>query len=287
YWSEEDCFISTEYLFQEHHSSGDWASSNGGNYSTNSPYGGGSSGSSNSNLKDPEPYPGYNPAPPVVEDDSWKGTKADCIYDKIKNETSVLQNLLKEFMPSDSKFTLVFDIGYIPMDMSTGIPRQVNGKTYGTRSTNNQYADPFYYNIIQIRINENILAKSNLLMCNTILHEIIHAEIYKTVEESTKENGKVNPTILSESYPDLINDYQRINNFGEAQHIYMINQMHEKMVSILKWFDKSNHTQKEYEALAWLGLDKNTIFKSKFNETQIARINELQKKLSDEKDNCN
>lgn len=232
------------------------------------------------------PNPNPNPLPKVIPTPEFNKTKAACIYDKIKNETSVLKDLLKDFMPTTSTFNLHFDVGYIPMDMSTGSPRTVYGKTYGTRSSKNPENDGINHKSIYIKINKDFVNNSNLLICNTILHEIIHAEIYKTQEEATKDNGKVNPKILKESYPGLIETYMEINNFSEAQHIYMINQMHNKMVSILKWFDKNNHSQEEYEALAWLGLSKNKVFKSKFNTQQIERIKQLQKKLIDEKDTC-
>jgi hypothetical protein len=241
---------------------------------------------STSNPGGGNPNPNPNPLPKVIPTPAFNKTKAACIYDKIKNETSVLKDLLKDFMPTTSTFNLHFDVGYIPMDMSTGSPRTVYGKTYGTRSSKNPENDGINHKSIYIKINKDFVNNSNLLICNTILHEIIHAEIYKTQEEATKDNGKVNPKILKESYPGLIETYMEINNFSEAQHIYMINQMHNKMVSILKWFDKNNHSQEEYEALAWLGLSKNKVFKSKFNTQQIERIKKIQKKLIDEKDTC-
>ncbi|WP_461644201.1 hypothetical protein [Labilibaculum euxinus] len=173
YWSEEDCAIETEYYFEEHHSSGGWATSNGGNYSTNTSYGGGSSGSSNSNLKDPEPYPGYNPAPPVETTQEFDDSKAGCLYTEMRSTghemlpSTLTDELLRGLEYPSSKINVTYKL-------TTELPDSKKGRCHSIVITNR--IQGLVSGTIEILINQNVLDSRNFLQTgNTIFHETLHA----------------------------------------------------------------------------------------------------------------
>ncbi|MDQ2179847.1 hypothetical protein, partial [Marinifilum sp. D714] len=220
------------------------------------PLGGGSSGSPST-------------APPVNTSTEFKKSKAGCVQERLMLETSFINNLTKEFVPVNSTLKLRFEIGYIPY--SNGL--RVNGRTYSNRSPRNPYD-----NTILIKVNEQILNESPLKIATVLAHEIIHAEIFRWVEKS---NWK--PSNIEESYPELWQEFLLSGKKLEiAQHELMTKKYVEDLANLLKWFDKGRHSDAEYSAMSWMGLHKTSAFKSQ----DATKIKDLQKKISNEKGDC-
>ncbi|RXQ93941.1 hypothetical protein EO244_10210 [Ancylomarina salipaludis] len=256
---ESECSYGTEVIFDDYTSGGSWANSGGGSYPPNGSYGGGGGSTG-----------GSDPIPEILPSPDFKLAKTGCIYKRLMLETSFMQDLLKDFVPTNSKLDIKLEVGYIPM--SNGM--FVAGRTYSTRNSSNPYE-----NTILIKIHEQILDQSLLKIATVISHELIHAEIFRWIEE-----GNWKEPALQESYPDFFSDFLSSGkNLTVAQHEYMTKKYVTDLAQLLKWFDRAQHSDDEYNAMAWLGLDRT----SAFTKTQNAdEIKKLQSKITSEENNC-
>ncbi|WP_282015311.1 hypothetical protein [Marinifilum flexuosum] len=214
--------------------------------------------------------PSPSPAPPVNTSTEFKKSKAGCVQERLMLETSFINNLIKGFVPVNrSTLKLRFEIGYIPY--SNGL--RVNGRTYSNKSPRNPYD-----NTILIKINEQILNESPLKIATVLAHEMIHAEIFRWIEKS-----KWKPSNIEESYPELWQEFLLSGKKLEiAQHELMTKKYVEDLANLLKWFDKGRHSDAEYHAMSWMGLHKTSAFKNQ----DAKKIKDLQKKISNEKGDC-
>ncbi len=105
------------------------------------------------------------PVPIVVLDESFKNTKAECVYNKIKS-SGLMKDLLKEFVDSD-----IYDVVY---KVVTTLTAQNGNQAYGKIFPEN--------NKWTIKINSHYFDKNvPVFIAKTIMHETIHAAIYQKV----------------------------------------------------------------------------------------------------------
>lgn len=121
--------------------------------------------------------------------------------------------------------------------------------------------------IINITINGNSVKaasyqrRPNLMVAKTLIHEVIHAEMWRKILSIIKNGGNVEGLTEQEwtnklsggDYPGIFYYYTKygINGF---QHPQMAAHYRDVISNALQEFDNSNKTPQIYKDLAWEGL---------------------------------
>mgnify|MGYP003624723525 CR=1 FL=1 len=187
-----------------------------------------------------EPEP--DPSPKILPTQTFTNSKAGCIYDKLKNLSGgfakAIQKFDGEFPVSHLKFSLV-------------VPNNPNANASTTPPSNY---------IIEIKFNPNKLNRPNLSIARTMIHEMVHAEMFRKILSIIDNGGDLNGMTRSEwtnklsngDYPGIYDYYSRFGA-NKFQHEQMASHYRATMISIMKEFDNSQ-SDATYEALAWAGL---------------------------------
>jgi hypothetical protein len=236
-----------------------------GNVDTSSPvvdtYGGGGNDSDSENTV---PVPELDNVDEIILDDSFKDTKAECVFNKLFTLTGGFQKAIQ-------KFDGEFPVSHLNFSVSYDLDPNVNGKTY----------TPLKF-ITEIAINGNNLNRPNLDIARTIVHETIHAEMFRKLL-SAAQKGELNyngwaKSEVEQYVKNIQNDFPGIFDFytryldiegktNEWQHEQMAAYYREWMVDILKELDPMQ-TGEIYEALAWVGLRGTTSWEEQSKEYQ-------------------
>jgi hypothetical protein len=146
--------------------------------------------------------------------------------------------------------------------------------------------------ITRIEINGNNLDRPNLDIARTIVHETIHAEMFRKLL-SAAQKGELNTDEWTQAeivqyIKNMQNDFPGIYHFyylqykkyGEGwDHEQMAGYYRGYMVNLLKQFDPSQ-PEELYEAMAWEGLKGTEIWNS-LSSAEKSRINNLAKNYND------
>lgn len=164
--------------------------------------------------------------------------------------TSTFQNYLSQF---DGEFS----IANLKLTASTDLPNTVNALTHA----------PLLNNMVEIEFNLNNLDRPSLDVARTLIHEMIHATMYRWMLIAA-ETGALEPEggmtqqqlvnyieNLKDNFPGLY-DYYVARNFDDWEHEQMAAHFRDIIEDALKEYD-SSYPDEVYEALAWEGL-KNT-----------------------------
>jgi hypothetical protein len=133
-------------------------------------YGGGGNDSDSENTV---PVPELDNVDEIILDDSFKDTKAECVFNKLFTLTGGFQKAIQ-------KFDGEFPVSHLNFSVSYDLDPNVNGKTY----------TPLKF-ITEIAINGNNLNRPNLDIARTIVHETIHAEMFRKLL-SAAQKGELN-----------------------------------------------------------------------------------------------
>lgn len=115
---------------------------------------------------------------------------------------------------------------------------------------------------IKIDINSNNLNRPSLDIARTLMHEIIHAEMYRILLSlAPTSNGQINVSELTtmlttHNYPGIY-DYFRRFGLNNMQHEQMEQHYRDIIKNYLKQID-SSIKDSEAESMAWVGL-QNTV----------------------------
>ncbi|SCD21123.1 hypothetical protein PSM36_2318 [Proteiniphilum saccharofermentans] len=225
----------------------------------------GGSGSENNKDKDSDSdntasTPELKDLNEIILDDSFKDTKAECIYNK-------LLNLSGGFKKAIQKFDGEFPVSHLYFSVSYDLSPNVNGRTYPPQKF-----------ITRIEINGNNLDRPNLDIARTIVHETIHAEIHRKMLSAAQKgeldyNGWTQAEIIQyvkniqNDFPGIFDFYTRYYKDNDWHHQQMAAYYREWMINILKEIDPTQ-TPETYEALAWVGLRGTTAWEEKSKEYQ-------------------
>ncbi|NLP59349.1 hypothetical protein [Lutibacter sp. B1] len=175
--------------------------------------------------------------------------KADCVYKKLQNN-SLLSKTLEKFIGEKTPVHLILnDKSNLRVDDDDPTSSLVNGKTY--------YGSSFY---ITITLNtEQSNNRPSLAVVRTILHEAIHAEIFRKIKTNSGilySNGiwKL-PDGSRADYPSLFDAYNE--DPKNPYHNYMAKYYREAIISGLKEYAiqiGETHSDQFYEDMAWNGL---------------------------------
>lgn len=192
---------------------------------------------------------------------NFKGTKADCVYKKLKNSSNGFKAMIKKFEES-------FPVAHLKFE------------TDPTMSSNSKkaYTNPPENYIIDIVINGNAIKdasyqkRPNLLVAKTIIHEVIHAEMFRKLLSLAQVNGEIDvPNIQNMlqqgDYPGMLDYYVRHGNSINSnwQHAQMAAHYRTTIARALQEFDTGMPVpdnvvpQQIYLDLSWEGLNHSII----------------------------
>ena len=182
-------------------------------------------------------------------------TKINGIYNQAKTASNFKQ-YLKNFEPTFSVAHLLFDIGETTQGnyAVTSVP-----KDYWIKITFNQSVD--WNNTPKI------------IIADTFMHEMIHAEIFRKLLSIGSTNGnidvnKITQYLNTHNYPGLFDYYVERTVGGENwQHEAMGAHYVNIMVNFLKQLYNNKYTDVEYKTVVWMGL-KGTIAWNSLSQTE-------------------
>lgn len=143
--------------------------------------------------------------------------------------------------------------------------------------------------IIEIQLNGNNLQRPNLSIARTLIHEVIHAEMFRKLLEIANNNGEIDPTNLrlcleNSNYTGMFDYYERYGQ-NKFQHEQMAQHYIETIVSILKLFNNS-YPEHIYESLAWEGLMWTTAWNNLNTREQERITNDIETFDNQGKESC-
>ncbi len=191
----------------------------------------GGSGNYHSHFDDPH-GPGLstdNHPEEVILDPSFIGTKAECVYKKLKELGGDLFKKTIGAFIDDPNYNLILKVGEC---------------SYTDDACTN--ASDIENIVITIEdVNTNPISLAQL-----ILHEAIHAELYRYV---SKYQSGVDPNNRSRLF-QLYTYYKNIERPGNIQHIYMTENYINPIAMALRELDGNKFPSDYYKAFAWDGL---------------------------------
>lgn len=168
--------------------------------------------------------------------------KALCVYNKLKSSSSGFKNSIKLF---DGQFP----VAHLKYENSSTLPSNINAQTFPPSNF-----------LITIQINENNLERPNLSIARTIIHETIHAEMFRKILSILDNGGDLDGLTRTEwlsklssgDYPGIYDYYVRfgVNDMQHQQMAAHYRNIIENMLAELQ----PGLSQNIYEALAWVGL---------------------------------
>jgi hypothetical protein len=183
----------------------------------------------------------------IIKDPSFKETVADCIYEKLLSING-FKDLASKFEGLGTEFDVLLKIG-------TTKSVTANGQT--------SYKGP--NQPIEITFNKDRMNRSALEVARTIVHEMIHAEMYRALNTQGLEDSDL-------SFKETFEEYTR-QFFGDEDihHSYMADYWVDKMANMLElihpqlgylglndflspWAYPTGIPKDFYKALAWEGL---------------------------------
>ncbi len=222
----------------------------------------------------------------IIKDPSFIGTKADCVYTKLLKTSDGFKNTIK-------KFDGEFPVAHLKFEIDPNM----------ASNTKKAYTTPPTDYIINIVLNGNSTKdasyqkRPNLLVAKTIIHEVIHAEMWRKILSIIDNGGNVQgitrqqwiDKLSNGDYPGIFDYYTRfgVNGF---QHPQMAANYRDVIADGLESFDNNSHPSQFYKDLAWEGLiysnDPTWISLSSSEKTRIKSTinNYFNQKINE---NCN
>ena len=164
------------------------------------------------------------------------------------------------------KFDGEFPVSHLRFTVSSDLKDNINAQT----------SSPENY-VIEIKVNRNNLDRPELSIARTLIHETIHAEIFRKLLSLSNRNGRIDGARLQQAlergdFPGLLDYYTR---YGENfDHPQMAAHYIKVMSDMLEEFDNNQHPQELYEALSWVGL-KGTREWERKSQRKKDRINDI------------
>ncbi|MEC5167427.1 hypothetical protein RCH18_003183 [Flavobacterium sp. PL11] len=202
--------------------------------------------------------------------------KALCVYNKLKSSSTGFKNAIK-------KFEAEFPVAHLKFEADATMSS--NTKKAYTRAPENY--------VIDIVLNGNPIKdasyqkRPNLLVAKTIIHEVIHAEMFRKLLSLANNNGSidvslVNQMLLQGDYPGMLDYYFRNGSDINSnwQHQQIAAHYRETIARILQEFDTgtaipdNQQSQQLYLDLSWEGLiySNITAWQEIMDDTERTRI---------------
>ena len=212
--------------------------------------------------------------------------KADCIYKKLKQNST-------NFSDAINNFDGEFPVSHLNFSINNSLP----SGNYGVTNPPNNY-------MINIEISNTQLSNvSDLGAAIAFVHEVIHAEIFRKML-SAAQTGDLDPgnmttqqqidyvNSLRENFPGIY-DYYRERYKPTWNHNMMAQHYIEIIADMVEEFDNSSQPRQVYEDISWAGLREievlnNSIAWDNLSSTDQSRIlNNLSQHFFNGPNNCN
>ncbi|NBL65365.1 hypothetical protein GV828_09165, partial [Flavobacterium sp. NST-5] len=182
------------------------------------------------------------------------------IIDPSFSNNSILMNVYNLFggMPTFKNYLQNFEgsfsVAHLKLAAASDLPDNANAQT----------SLPENY-VVTITFNTDNLNRPNLSIARTMIHEIIHAEIFRKLLSNYNQpslDGLTYSDIIAmkDNFPGIYDYYIRWRqnipagmNINSAQHQMMAQHYRNIIVQAMKEFDNS-YSEELYQALAWVGL---------------------------------
>jgi len=188
----------------------------------------------------------------VMTSNFVKNAKAMCALAKLMNN-GFFKNTLNNFIGVNKPIDLTFKL--------ENIPQSPGFITAGTTSPS-----PLTWNSnnIDLILAENVIQnQSSIEVAFTLLHEGIHAEIYRKL---LSIHGPSN--LNNMNFPSMFNLYQQYKLTQGFSHEYMANYYVNIMANALKEYDNNKFDIGYYKALSWGGLNETNYYINNLSITQ-------------------
>jgi hypothetical protein len=201
--------------------------------------------------------------------------KAKCVYNKLNSSSTGFKNSIK-------KFDGEFPVSHLKFKESSNLPSNVNAET----------SPPSNF-LITITLNSNNLNRPNLSIARTMIHEVIHAEMFRKILSIIDNGGDLNGLTKSQwtsklsngDYPGIFDYYSRYGVNG-MQHQQMASHYISTISNYLKDF-QPGLSQDVYDSMAWTGLKSTTAWNS-LSASEKTRINNTINNFNNKgSENCN
>ena len=177
-----------------------------------------------------------------------------CVYNR-------LQRLSGGFRSAIQRFDGQFPVAHLRLVME-----DLGNKRAVTRPPNNYVIEVAFNNNSS---NHGVSYRPNLLIVKTIIHEIIHAEMFRKLISLSNRNGSIDVRRLNEmlqngDYPGIFDYYTRYGRNG-FQHQQMATHYRQTIANILQEYDTGRpvpdgqQPAQLYMDLAWEGLNHSNI----------------------------
>ncbi|WP_062056223.1 hypothetical protein [Aquimarina longa] len=198
----------------------------------------------------------------VILDRSFVNNKGKCVFDYIKQTNgSLFRNTIRNFIDNKE-----YDLKMIVEPLN-------DANELSTAITSD---DQINQGIIKIKFNSKIVNTIDPLeWAATILHEGIHAEIYRFVH---KNDPTVKPRERARVL-QLFLHYKDSQWSNEAQHIHMTEKYVTPIAKALRELDKNQYSLEHYIHFAWEGLIKHAPSNIKPSQQQLSKWAELGSKV--------
>jgi hypothetical protein len=202
-----------------------------------------------------------------------KNEKAMCALSKLM-ENNFFKNTLNNFIGQTKNIDLTFKLGYITQEP-------------GFITVGNTVVKPNTWNSknIDLILASNILDNlSSIEVATALLHEGIHAEIYRKL---LSIHGPSN--LDNQNFPSMFNMYQQYSISQGFSHEYMANYYVEIMANAIKEYDKSKFGIEYYKAIAWNGLKGTNYYETSLTQADKTEIESKKNSLlaNRSKQGCN
>ncbi len=194
----------------------------------------------------------------IIKKSSFKNTKAECVYNAILNNSQEFKDRINKF---DGEFP-VSHLAFGANDLGTA-----RGRTIPPNSDPSTPNSPDY--VITIEINNNssssgMNSRPNLLLAKTIIHEVVHTEMFRKIMSVLKNSTfdgitiqQVETAMSNGDFPGIYDYFRRIKDW---QHDQMANFYTNTIAAMLQEYDtgisvtSNSGIQTFYKDLSWEGL---------------------------------
>ena len=209
--------------------------------------------------------------------------KALCVYNKLKSSSEGFKNAIKKFDPD-------FPVAHLKFKAQE-LDEGTKGRTVAPNTDPSSPNSPDFVITILINSSDSISGyqqRPNLMVAKTIIHEVIHAELYRKLlslanqgnldfEGWTQQQQLDFTLAVQNNFPGIYDYYRRHKNW---QHQQMATHYRETIARVLQEFDTgvavpdNQQPQQLYMDLAWEGLRYVNIHTwTSLPETERTRIN--------------
>ena len=164
----------------------------------------------------------------IIFGNGFLSSKAGCVYVELKKSGT--------FTKYAKRFDGTFPVSHLKFNIDNNLPKDINGTTEDDRKLS----------VIVISINGITLHdKPSLGVAKTIMHETIHAEMYRKLKSV---GYQLNPN----DFPGIYDYYRRY--VKQAQHQQMAAHYVSTIAQALREYDSGKKPDQFYEDFAWDGL---------------------------------